>query len=708
MDEKIQSHNIERLRAMLPFAVILNVFMTIIAFVVDDMAAVKLNNVVFLFLHICVYGFFVVIPHTVRKKYSSIDKIVLQGYILVTLLWGMTMLGYKPNSIVAISDFIGVVIVLNILIVLPWKRMIIIYGFAMFYLFYLTPFLRISEDDPVLMTAFVVFFLLLAFYLSQILYIKTKKNNEMSQRLIDHQNTLEALVFEKTKANETLEKAIILSEEARIAKSNFLAIMSHEIRTPINAIIGFNHLVSKTQLSELQRNYVDKTNLSAQNLIGLVNDILDFSKIEANKITLENKIFDLYEIINNVSSIISMDLYEKKLKLCFNLDHDLPYRLVGDASRLSQVLLNLINNAIKYSNHGEIVVNLSLESKDAHHIWLKFVIEDRGIGISREQQEKLFNAFYQADMSTTRKNQGTGLGLAISKNLIDLMGGTIYVKSELGEGSQFVFTARFEYEQEFMKEDIERTLLSSLKVLLVCNNQSMASIMASIFTELDVNIQLFNPISMARSISPLDNNDYDLLLIDWKLFVIDEIQSKCQKRAPYTMIISDSREYELEALEGSKQVDGIIYYPIGKEQLYQKLNRKNENNEPKIVKRDPLENRKILLVEDNEINQELSKAILEEYGMIIHIAENGAMALNMVMEDKYDLILMDLQMPIMDGFEATIRIREMDEFQDIPIIAMSAHAIKGIKEQVKEAGMNDYISKPFEISKMIATLRQWL
>lgn len=514
------------------------------------------------------------------------------------------------------------------------------------------------------------------------------------------------------------EVAKIQAEAASEAKSTFIANMSHEIRTPINAIIGFNYLIQKMKLADNQRDYVEKTIISAQNLLGLVNDVLDFSKIEADKIALEYNSFDLYEILNNVSNIISINLYVKKLKLHYDIDPSVPKFLTGDAFRLNQVLLNLINNAIKFTDQGEINIIVHREWQNETHVLLKFIVKDTGIGMSEEQQRKLFNAFSQVDMSTTRKYGGTGLGLSISKRLIELMGGTIQVTSEFGQGSQFIFTVQFECSQELKVDENDYSKLSALKVLIVCDNSYLATNIRTELEQFDIKTNTVEGISMAIE-ALIAQQDYNLVLIDWKLFESRGISSIIEMReqigtdAPLIMLISAYREHELEMSGFDNTLNGIIDYPIGKAQLYNKLKRVFSDILEKDVVIDETEvsslnNTKILLVEDNEINQELAKAILEEQGIVIDIASNGSEAVEMILHNRYHLVLMDLQMPVMDGYEAARRIRSIEAFNDLPIIAMSAHAIKGIKEKVFDSGMNDYITKPFEVSKMITTLKEWV
>jgi PAS domain S-box-containing protein len=510
-------------------------------------------------------------------------------------------------------------------------------------------------------------------------------------------------------------------ELANSAKSAFLANMSHEIRTPINAIIGFNYLIQKTHLTNSQSDYVEKTLLSAQHLLGVITNILDLSKIEANKIDIEATEFDLFEVLYNVSNIVSLSLYEKNLKFHFNIDPNIPQFIIGDALRFNQVLLNLINNAIKFTLEGEITVSIVLDSKQDNHTTLRFIIEDTGIGISEEQQTKLFHAFSQIDSSSTRKHGGTGLGLAISKRFIELMGGSIYAKSELGKGSQFIFTVQFLIDEDH-KVDPKEINLSTLTLLLISENKDMITIINTQLEQFEIKIivveSVLEAINELRAVS-----DIDLVYIDWKLANMECLQaaklikSDLNDSTPPLIVVSAYREDKLENFDDVRPCEGVFYFPMGEGQIRDKLShmfrhRLMEEASTKVptprYKVNSLGNVKILLVEDNELNQELTKAILENFGFETDIASNGRESIDMAIKQSYDLILMDLLMPEMDGYEATRRIRANGSINQIPIIAMSAHVMKGIKDTVLEAGMNDYISKPFHVPDMMETITKWI
>ncbi|MDA3846828.1 MAG: response regulator, partial [Vallitaleaceae bacterium] len=516
------------------------------------------------------------------------------------------------------------------------------------------------------------------------------------------------------------EKAITQAEASNDAKSTFLANMSHEIRTPLNAIIGINYLIQKTPLSDIQRGYVERTILAARNLLGNVNDVLDFSKIEANKLTLELEVFDLYEVINNVASIVSFNLYEKQLKLWIIIDPSIPQMIIGDAHKLNQILLNIINNSVKFTEQGEIKITVSNKDMSDSSIRLTFNVEDTGIGMKEEQQKGIFSAFSQADNSTTRKYGGTGLGLSISKKLVELMDGHISVSSVEGVGTTFSFTAEFAWKKQCIGDIKRLKELQFLEVLFISDDEHMKAVFKNQFELLGITYDDAEHITEA--IQYIQNKkSYHTVLLDWKLLnkhtAIEQIKALILRPDLKIILVSTSREYSIEMLEYDNTISAIIYNPIGLRQLYNKLARIFSNlksleiesldTRVAIKQGHTLKNVRVLIVEDNELNRELVIAILEEYGLIIDSAENGRIAIEKILKAPYDLVLMDLQMPVMDGYEATRKIREMDDFKDLPIIAMSAHAIKGIEEITYEVGMNDYITKPFEVSKMISTLEFW-
>jgi PAS domain S-box-containing protein len=521
------------------------------------------------------------------------------------------------------------------------------------------------------------------------------------------------------------EKRISEARAASEAKSTFLANMSHEIRTPLNAIIGTNYLMNKTDLTGVQKDYVHRITLSAENLLSHVNNVLDFSKIEANKLSLENKVFDLYEVLNNVANVVKYNLYNKQLKLQYIVDYNTPQFLNGDAHRLSQILLNLVNNAIKFTEHGKILISVEKESIDQNKVQIKFTIKDTGIGMNKEQQENIFGAFSQADMSTTRKYGGTGLGLTITRNLIELMEGDISLKSQLGYGSEFMFNVKFECIESIEigeKQEDDYAEFEFLNILIVSDKSDSISNISKELEELGVSVDYVNSFSEAL-IKLKDTQAYNMIfvgnnLLSRNMLDIDEqINDLRIKGKMKIILITDCIESRLESFIRDNDFDYIVYNPIGKKQLFKQLKYILEgdyesgiNNSYELdhnMDDHVLNGMDILLVEDNEVNREIVIIILEEYGAIIHSAENGVVALDMASEVQYDMILMDLQMPILDGYNTTIRIREMDSYKETPIIAMSAHAISGVSKRVREAGMNDYISKPFDVDKMIEKLTAW-
>jgi CheY-like chemotaxis protein/HPt (histidine-containing phosphotransfer) domain-containing protein len=499
----------------------------------------------------------------------------------------------------------------------------------------------------------------------------------------------------------------------------------------MNAIIGMSHLIGETKLTEKQHDYVKKIDSSAKSLLRIINEILDFSKIEAGKLTIEAIHFYLEDVLANVLNNLSVMADEKGLELKCSLSQNVPINLIGDPLRLSQILINLTNNAIKFTKTGKIEILVETKEQQEDTVSLLFSVIDTGIGISQEQVDILFNAFSQADASTTRIYGGTGLGLAISKQLSNLMGGDISVKSAPGIGSTFSLTVPFHL-QPLSDQNLflpPKELLG-LKILIVDNDESMRHLLQKILRSFSFETTMVSSGEEAlEAINKADKNSaYQLVLMDWNMQGIDGI--KASKRIlqlpnvtekPIIILVTGYGQENLIQQSKDAGLDGIIFKPILRSELFNAILAAFKNrhiNDPFLLYQNntssnTLQNisgAHVLIVEDNELNRQVVQELLDQTGIILSFACNGKEGLQMVLENDFDLVLMDIQMPEMDGLEACRKIRASGQkkLTELPIVAMTAHAMSGDKEKSLSAGMNDHLTKPIDPKMLLSIVTKWI
>jgi len=546
--------------------------------------------------------------------------------------------------------------------------------------------------------------------------LETKLQKSMAEQIrlqtLQMQNELKEAEVARRHAEETTE-----------AKSLFLANMSHEIRTPMNAIIGMTHLALRTELNPKQKDYLEKIYHAGMSLTGIINDILDFSKVEAGKLAIEYADFSLDDVLQNISAMSADQAYEKGVELVLSMHHAVPRQLRGDALRLGQVLINLVNNAIKFTERGEIEVRCQQLEATSDRVKLEFEVRDTGIGMSYEQISRLFVPFSQADESTTRKFGGTGLGLSIAKRVVELMGGEISLESETGKGTNVRFHAWFGLGHSSHAHAVLPQALADMRILVVDDNQLAADVLRNELLTICIHVDIALTANDAiRAVEARDlHQAYDLMFVDLDMPEIDGLtligllkNIKTLRSSPL-FVLAGAHGREEVNYRADVVPDGFINKPVNAVSLRHCLaelysRQENQRTPQELLSIPQYKDLRVLLVEDNEINQQIARELMEASGITVDIAENGKIAVEKILShpaDYFSMVFMDLQMPELDGHHATVMIRADARFKKLPIIAMTAHAMRDDRQRCLDSGMNAHLAKPIEPSALFSTISEW-
>ncbi|MDH5801299.1 MAG: PAS domain S-box protein, partial [Gammaproteobacteria bacterium] len=552
----------------------------------------------------------------------------------------------------------------------------------------------------------------------------------VSEMVIDGERLFSGIVrdiTERKKSEQALIEARNFAEDSARSKADFLANMSHEIRTPMNAIINLSYLALKGETDNKTYDYIKKIQSASKNLLGIINDILDFSKIEARSLVLEAIPFNLHSVLNDLATVIGYRALENYIEVLFHIDTKVPTYLLGDPLRLSQILTNLISNAIKFTQKGEVVLTVSVAGIKDDIYSIEFCISDTGIGMNEEQQANLFQPFKQADGSISRKYGGTGLGLVISRYLVDLMHGEITVESQLGKGSIFKFTIPIQQDIQTEKNAEKLMDLSNIRVLVVDDNSTARLIATDTLVAMGIQTDAIE--SGTKALEILQKNDaatiYDVVLLDWRMPGLDghetmiRIREDSQIKIKPKIILCTAFGIEVVREQSRKhQADGYLGKPYNNSTLLNAIlnclkhtlqsKSKPENaGKANVKEMKKIVGKRILLVDDNEINQMIAIDLLDSVGVEVTAAGSAKECFECLEQQQFDLVLMDIQMPEIDGLEATRIIRNDARFDCIPIIAMTAHAMESDREKSLAAGMNGHLTKPIDPDELYKTVIQW-